>query len=556
MIQNQEKGNLRDSILIFIKGSNLKGLIYLFFLIIFGGAEILIDQYIGLFPSEMQTYILSSNRSKFKTSLIYFVGKVLLISIDISIKLWLADRLTIVYRQNIVQSIHKYYLRENAFYDILMYDIQIDNPDARITNDVMSYAKSMSIVITGCIQIPILIIWYTILVKKYVDSNSILINYGFSLITICFTLIFMIPVIRSTYNFEKKDGDFRLAHVSVKENAESICLSKGQSREKMILTERLHELLDSQIHLANRSFFLNFFSQFFPYLGGIIPYFCLYLFFKTKGTSMTPAEISSYILEASFYIIELTYGLTSIFNIFREFSSLCGYATRISELWKIIEEHKKLVLDSPPSNSIELFEANISKPNGDVLIQHLTFSVLNESLFITGPSGCGKSSIFRVLGRLWPLNEGKVLTPSPDPHTLLILTQRPYIPVGSFKECCTFPLNVNEVDPTELIDAISFMKLDKLLLRNPINWVEGISPGERQRIALIRVLLHKPRFVLLDEATSAIPMDLEAQIFEKFTQLRITMITIAHNQSLKRFHQNILEIFDDGDYTITPVNCN
>ena len=504
----------------------------------------------------MQTYIISSNRDKFKTSLISFVGKVLLIALDISIKLWLADRLAIVFRQNIVQTIHKYYLRENAFYDILMYDIQIDNPDARITNDVMSYTKSMSIVITGCIQIPVLIIWYTILVKKYVDDKSILINYGFSLITVCFTLLFMIPVIRSTYYFERKDGDFRLAHISIKENAESICLSNGQQQETFILTERLHELLDSQVRLANRSFFLNFFSQFFPYLGGAIPYFCLYLYFKTNGTSMTPAEISSYILMASFYIIELTYGLTSIFNIFREFSSLCGYATRISELWKIIEEHKRLVIDSPFSNCIQLSEANICKPNGEILIQNLSFSILDESLFITGPSGCGKSSIFRVLGRLWPLNQGQIATPSSDPYNLLILTQKPYIPVGTFQECCTFPLEVDEVNQNELYTAIHFMKLDKLLLRDPINWIEGISPGERQRIALIRVLLHKPKFVMLDEATSAIPMDLEAAVFEEFTKLGIIMITIAHNQSLKRFHKNILEISDDGNYTLMPVNSS
>jgi len=64
-------------------------------------------------------------------------------------------------------------------------------------------------------------------------------------------------------------------------------------------------------------------------------------------------------------------------------------------------------------------------------------------------------------------------------------------------------------------EAIDFMELDHLLLRPNETWSQGLSQGELQRIALIRVLIHQPEFVILDEATSAIPQKLEIEFIKR-----------------------------------------
>jgi len=66
-----------------------------------------------------------------------------------------------------------------------------------------------------------------------------------------------------------------------------------------------------------------------------------------------------------------------------------------------------------PSDHLEFQKVPIISPNGDILINEMTFSIKpGMHLMIVGPNGCGKSSLFRIMGQLWPLTGGKLYKPS------------------------------------------------------------------------------------------------------------------------------------------------
>lgn len=87
-----------------------------------------------------------------------------------------------------------------------------------------------------------------------------------------------------------------------------------------------------------------------------------------------------------------------------------------------------------------------------------------------------------------------------------------------------------------------------------LNWTEVLSPGEQQRIGLARVLYHKPCFAILDESTSSVDEALEEKFYKLCRKNRITVITIGHKSSLKRFHQMHLEVDRKGRCSISELN--
>jgi ABC-type uncharacterized transport system fused permease/ATPase subunit len=131
---------------------------------------------------------------------------------------------------------------------------------------------------------------------------------------------------------------------------------------------------------------------------------------------------------------------------------------------------------------------------------------------------------------------------------MLILTQIPYIPHGTLFDCCAFPREVEEVSIERIRNALDFLGLIPLTRRNDEEWQTGLSPGERQRLALTRIFVHEPRFLLMDEATSAIPQSLEYRLFEWIRQRRMAVISIAHHRSLEDFHDYSLVLNGRGSY--------
>lgn len=84
--------------------------------------------------------------------------------------------------------------------------------------------------------------------------------------------------------------------------------------------------------------------------------------------------------------------------------------TSCSEIMKLIDMSAQGEVIQGDNLAFE--EVPIISPNGDVLIEKMTFKIEpGMNLMISGPNGCGKSSLFRIMGQLWPLTGGKLYKP-------------------------------------------------------------------------------------------------------------------------------------------------
>lgn len=153
-----------------------------------------------------------------------------------------------------------------------------------------------------------------------------------------------------------------------------------------------------------------------------------------------------------------------------------------------------------------------------------------EWLLIRGKSGSGKTYFIDIIAGL----RGDVrnqLGPIFEENSLSIyyLSQDPLFLQGSLKKTTGY-------NPTEHKDYLQMLKLSRLDGINNITQDE-VSGGEKQRLALLRMLIQKPNFVLMDEATNALDSDLEQEVIQyiKKEMPHSRVIYISHNEAIFNF---------------------
>jgi putative ATP-binding cassette transporter len=132
----------------------------------------------------------------------------------------------------------------------------------------------------------------------------------------------------------------------------------------------------------------------------------------------------------------------------------------------------------------------------------------------------------------------------------MFLPQRAYLPLGTLRQVVTYPASGDRFRTEDVVDAIETCGLAHLVARldEERPWSEELSPGEAQRIAFARALLHRPAWLFLDEATSAVDGDLERRLYRAVRERlpRTTIVSIGHRRGLAEYHARTLELGSRG----------
>ena len=392
----------------------------------------------------------------------------------------------------------------------------------------------------------------------------------------------------------RKEGDFRGLHARLIANAEEVAFYGGADIEKVYLNRSFKELqswMEGIYSLKVRynmleDFVLKYSWSAFGYVITSLPVFLPawgglggILELASPSPSASPSDsrergrMKEFITNKRLMLSLADAGGRMMYSI-KDLSELAGYTSRVYTLISTLHRvHANAYFNPRRSpahlelysladvqgttqkgfDGVRLEDVPVVAPalfpyGGDELIESLSFVVHSgEHLLISGSNGVGKSAIARIVAGLWPVYRGLVSRPrNAGMDGIMFLPQRPYLSIGTLRDQVIYPHT--EVDmreagrrDRELQHVLDEARLGYLPEREGgwdtrKEWKDVLSGGEKQRMAIARLLYHEPRYAFIDEGTSAVSSDVEGVLYETAKEKGITLITISTRASLKKYH--------------------
>ena len=251
------------------------------------------------------------------------------------------------------------------------------------------------------------------------------------------------------------------------------------------------------------------------------------------------------------YMLQLFIPLNFLGFVYREIKRALA---DIERLFSLLEQ-KPVVEDRPGAEALKVSGGRVSfenvsfgyKNNRQILAK-VSFTIpAGKKIAVVGPSGAGKSTVARLLFRFYDAEEGRILIDGQDIRDVTQHSLRTIVGVVPqdtvlFNNTIYHNISYGRPDATdeEIREAAGFAHLDGFIAQLPEGYKTlvgerglKVSGGEKQRIAIARMLLKNPSILVFDEATSSLDSSAERAILTALDEVAAnkTTLVIAHRLS-------------------------
>jgi vitamin B12/bleomycin/antimicrobial peptide transport system ATP-binding/permease protein len=360
------------------------------------------------------------------------------------------------------------------------------------------------------------------------------------------------PLVRLDFKQQQFEADFRFNLVRARENSEQIALLQGERAERHRLWDRFNHVVANWYGIMSRTKRLTAFTASYSQAAVIFPYILVApAYFAKKiplgGLQQTASAFGSVQTALSIFV--------TIYRTLADWRAIIarldGFEAAIASATTLEKSSESIgVVASEGGKAIDLRRLMLRLPNGTPLVSAEALSLRSgERTLLTGPSGSGKSTLFRAIAGIWPFGSGVIDIPADA--SVMMLPQRPYLPIGSLQGAIVYPGETETFDAGRIKEALNLVGLPKLAerLEEEAHWGRMLSLGEQQRLGLARALLHAPSYLFLDEATASLDEPSEAALYDLLASKlpQTTIVSIGHRSTLEAFHQRRVVMVRDGD---------
>ncbi|HEY9577653.1 MAG TPA: ATP-binding cassette domain-containing protein, partial [Pseudobacillus sp.] len=218
----------------------------------------------------------------------------------------------------------------------------------------------------------------------------------------------------------------------------------------------------------------------------------------------------------------------------------------------------------PQGGKIEFEDVSFSFKGGrEPVLDDLTFSIQpGTTAAVLGATGSGKSTLFYLIPRLYEPDAGKILIDGQDISTVqpaALREQIGFVPQESHLFTGTIRENISwgkeDASMEEIVEAARRAQIHETVegLPNKYETMIGqkgvnLSGGQKQRLSIARALIRKPLILLLDDSTSALDVQTEAELLSALREESCTTVIITQKISTALQADQII-LLEDGHIT-------
>jgi putative ATP-binding cassette transporter len=317
-----------------------------------------------------------------------------------------------------------------------------------------------------------------------------------------------------------READLRFSLVRVNEHVDDISLAQGEADERRRIELHLGNVLDATRRIVMGHANLTWITAGFGWVTIVAPILVAApLYFNGKVTF-------GGLMMAAGAFSQAQSSLRWFIDNFRAIADWRATLLRVANFRQaLMSSHEPGGFESriaysegdPGAISIDDLEI-VSAANADMLKETKVVVNSGERVLILGAPGTGKTQLFRALAGLWPWGGGRITRPRGE-QIFYLPRGTPYMPRGTLREVLAYPLKAESFEEGAFKRALFRLGLERLapLLDTTHRWDRELSQDEQLCLAVARILLQSPPWVLVDGTFGSLDDDILELVIDVFT---------------------------------------
>ncbi|MFI5021561.1 MAG: ABC transporter ATP-binding protein/permease [Alphaproteobacteria bacterium] len=431
-----------------------------------------------------------------------------------------------------------------------------DNPDGRIAEDARittEYAIDLAHSLLYCL---LLLVSFTQIlwslsgppqmelsgVHLYIPGHLVWVALVYAAIGTSVALLLGRPLVRATDRRQTFEANFRFGLVHARENSLAIALVQGEADERgyfLGLFRGAVDAWDGQTRALVNIFYYttswSVLSQVFPVLVAAPRYIIGAI---TLGVLMQTAQAFQQMIAALSWPVDNLSKLADWRASVERVLGLHEGVERLAEKTPSLE-HEMIGVSAGSARALMLRALSVADPDGKPILTAFDAEIApGERVLISGDPGAA-DKIFKAVAGLWPWGRGTVELPRNA--DIFFLPQKPYLPIGSLRHAIAYPTAPEPHGEEEFRAALERVGLGHLIPRldDVGSWDQLLGMAEQQRLGFARLLLHRPSWIFIQEATDALDPESESDMMRLLQKEfpEATVITIGFHAGLEAYHR-------------------